>query len=73
MKVFENWVLNSIFGCEMDMVTEELRRLHNKELNDLYSTNTIPVIESRRMRWVENIACMGERRGTNRALVGKPE
>ena len=29
--------------------------------------------ESRRMRWTGHVACMGERRGVYRVLVGKPE
>jgi hypothetical protein len=31
------------------------------------------VIKSRIMRWAGNVACMGERRGVHRVLVGKPE
>ena len=49
-------------------VTREWRKLHNKELNHLYSSpNIVRVIKLRRMR------CMGERRGVYRVLVGKPE
>jgi hypothetical protein len=33
----------------------------------------IQVIKSRRMRYVGHVACMGERRGAYRVLVGKPE
>jgi len=48
--------------------------LHNEELNDLYlSSNIVRVIRSKRMRWVGQVACMGERRGAYRVLVGKPE
>jgi len=36
LKVFENMVLK-IFGPRRDEVTGEWRRLHNEELNDLYS------------------------------------
>jgi hypothetical protein len=36
--VFEN---RRIFGPERDEVTGEWRRLHNKELNDLYSSSNI--------------------------------
>jgi hypothetical protein len=31
------------------------------------------VIKSRRMIWVGHVACMGERRGAYRVLVGDPE
>jgi len=34
LRVFENMVLRRIFGPRMDEVTEEWRRLGNKELND---------------------------------------
>jgi hypothetical protein len=43
-------------------------------INDLYSTpNTILVIKSRRMRWAERVARMGEERGAYRVFVGRPE
>ena len=49
----------------------ELRKLHNEELNDLYSSlNIVRVIKSRVMRWAGHVACMGERRGAHRVLVG---
>ena len=52
----------------------EWRRLHNKELNDLYSSpNIVWVIKSRRMRWAGHVAHMGEERGVYRVLVGKPK
>jgi len=57
-----------------DEVTGEWRRLHDEELNDLYSSpNIVREIKSRRMRWAGNVARMGEERGVNRVLVGKPE
>jgi len=37
LRVFENRVLRRIFGPKRDEVTGEWRKLHNKELNDLYS------------------------------------
>ena len=37
LRVFENMVLRRIFGPRRDEVKEEWRRLHNEELNDLYS------------------------------------
>ena len=37
-RVFENKVLRRIFGPKRDGVTGEWRKLHNEELNDLYSS-----------------------------------
>jgi hypothetical protein len=55
-------------------VTGEWRRLHNKELNGLYSPpDLIRVMKSRRMRWAEHVVRMGEKRGTYRILIGIPE
>jgi len=55
-------------------VTGEWRKLHNDGLSDLYvSPNIVRVIKSRRMRWSEHVARIGERRGVYRILVGKPE
>ena len=52
----------------------EWRRLHNEELNDLYSSpNIVRMIKSRIMRWAGHVARMGEERGVYRVLVGKPE
>ena len=52
----------------------EWRRLHNEELNYLYSSpNIVQVIKSRRMRWAVHVVRMGEERGVYRVLVGKPE
>jgi hypothetical protein len=74
LRVFENRVLRRIFGPKCDKVTGEWRRLHNEELNDLYSSpNIIRVIKSRRMRWVGHVARMGEGRDAYRVLVGIPE
>jgi hypothetical protein len=73
LKVFENRVLRRIFGPKR----EEggwWRKLHNDELHSLYSSpNIVRVIKSRRMRWEEHVACMGEGRGVYRVLVGRPE
>ena len=46
LRVFENMVLRIIFGPRRDKVTGEWRRLHNEELNDLYSSpNIVRVIK----------------------------
>ena len=41
LRVFENRVLRGIFGPTRNEVTGEWRRLHNEELNDLYSSPNI--------------------------------
>jgi hypothetical protein len=59
-RVFENRLLRKIFGPKRDKVTGEWIKLHNEELNDLYSSlNIVWVIKSRRMRWVRHVAHMG--------------
>jgi len=72
--MFENRVLRRVFGPKRDQVTGEWRKLHNEELNDLYSLpNIVRVVKSRRMRWAGRVARMEEDRGVHRVLVGKPE
>jgi len=51
LRVFENMVLRRICGSRRDKVKGEWRRLHNEELNYLYSSpNIVRVIKSRRIR-----------------------
>jgi hypothetical protein len=45
LKVYVNKVLKRIFGPKRDKVTEELRKLHNEELKDLYCSPNIWVIK----------------------------
>jgi len=73
LRVSENRVLRRISGPKRDKVEREWRKLHNEELNDLYSSPNIDqVIKSRRMRWTGHVARMGERRVVYRVSVGKP-
>jgi len=73
-RVFENKMLRRIFEPKRDEVTREWGKLHNEELNDLYSSSIIfRVITSRRMRWAGHVARMMERRGAYIVLVGNPE
>jgi hypothetical protein len=61
LKVFENRVLRRVFGPKRDEVTGEWRKLHNEELNELYSLpNIVRVVKSRRMRWAGHVARMGK-------------
>jgi truncated hemoglobin YjbI len=61
LRVFENRVLRRIFGPRRDEVTGEWRRIYKKELHAVYSSpNIIRAIKSRRLRWEEHVARMGE-------------
>jgi hypothetical protein len=62
LRVFENRVPR-IFRQKRDDVTGEWRKLHDKELHDLYcSPSIIRIIKSRMMKWAGHVARM-ERRG----------
>jgi hypothetical protein len=73
LRVFENGVLRGVFGPKRDKVTGEWRKLHNEELNDLYSSPTIVRVIESKIKWAGHVARMGEGRGVYRVLVGKPE
>jgi hypothetical protein len=70
--VFENRVLRRIFGPKRDEVTGGWRKLHNKELHNLYSSpSIIRMIKSRGMRWAGHVAQIGETRNAYRKSDGK--
>ena len=72
LRVFENRALRGIFGPKRDGVTGEWRKLHNEELNDLYSSpNIVRVIKPGRMWWTGHVTRVGKRRGLYRVLLGK--
>jgi hypothetical protein len=67
-------VLKRIFGPKRDEVTGGLRKLHNEELRDLYSSpSIIGIIKARRMRWERHVVRMGGKRNAYRLLVGRTE
>jgi hypothetical protein len=41
LRLFENRVLGKVFGPKRGEVTGKWRKLHNEELNDLYSSPNI--------------------------------
>jgi len=41
LRVFENRMPRRIFGRKKEEVTREWRKLHNEDLNDLYSSSNI--------------------------------
>jgi len=62
LRLFENRVLRRIFVSKRDEVTEGWRKLHNEELNDMYSLpNIVRGIKSRKIRWAGHVAGMGVR------------
>jgi hypothetical protein len=63
-----------MFGLKMDEMMGEWRKLHNEQLHDLYSPQSIiRIIKLRRKRWAGQVARMGEKRNAYRLLVGEPE
>jgi hypothetical protein len=71
LRVLKNKVFSRIFGSRRDELTREWRKIHNEELNCLYSSpNMVRVIKSRR---VGHVARMGERRNVYRVLAVNPE
>jgi len=64
LRMFKNRVWRRIFGPRRDEVMGEWRRLHNKELNDLYSSpNIVRLIKSIKMRLAGHVARVGEKGG----------
>jgi hypothetical protein len=67
-------VLRRVFGPKRDDITGKWRKLHNEELSDLYLLpNIVWVVKSRRMRWAQHVARIGEGRDVHRVLVGRSE
>jgi len=71
--VFENRVLRRIFGPKRDEVTGEWRKLHNEELNDLYSSPNIVRVTIEKVEMGGACGMYAGRRGVYSILVGKPE
>ena len=65
--MFENMLLMRIFGPRRNEVTGEWRKLHEEELNVLYSSPYIIRVTNSRMRWTGNVARMG---GEDRCIQG---
>jgi hypothetical protein len=62
LRVFKKRVPRKTLGPKRDEVTGGWRKLHNEELNNIYSSPTIiRMIKSRMMRWTGYVAQMGRR------------
>jgi hypothetical protein len=70
--VFENRVLRRIFGPKRDEVTGEWRSCSMRNFIICIHPQ-ISLGKSKRMRWAEYVARMGEERKVCKVLVGKPE
>jgi hypothetical protein len=69
LRVFEYRVLRRIFGPKRDG-KGEWRKLHSRELHNLYSSpNIIRQMKSRRKRWAQRVARRGEGRNVYRVLA----
>jgi hypothetical protein len=67
-------VLRRIFGPERAEITGEWRKLHSRELHNLYSSpDIIRQIKSKRTKWAGHVERTGEERKVYRVLVEKPE
>jgi hypothetical protein len=57
---------------DLQGVTGGWRKVHNEELQNLYSSpSVIRIIKSRRMRWAGHVARMGEKRNVYRLFGTK--
>ena len=73
--MFKNILLGQVVLChENQKVTGDWKKLHSDELHDLYyPPYIIWVVKSKRIKWVEQVARRGQKKNSNRFLVGKPE
>ena len=61
------------FGAKRKKVARDLRKLHDVELHDLYSSSHIIIMNKSRMRWARYMARVERKRNAYRVLSGKPE
>lgn len=75
LKAFEKRVLRKKFGPIRAVVTEEWKKLHNKELYDLrFSQKTLlGLFKQEQLSWAGHVVCIKKSRGAYRILMGKSE
>jgi hypothetical protein len=73
MRVFENRVLRRIFGSKIVEVIGNWRKLHNEELNDLYSSTNIIGNQVEEDEVSRASSMNRENRNACRILLGKAE
>jgi glutamine amidotransferase PdxT len=63
LRVYRNRVLRRIFGPQREDVNKGVEKTAYEKLHDLYcSPNIIRMIKSRRIRWMQHVACMVEKK-----------
>jgi hypothetical protein len=87
IKIYRTAILPvALYGCETWSLTlreeHRLRVFENRVLRKIYwpkrnkvagvEKTTEQMIKSRRKRWTGHVACMGDRRGAYRVLMGTP-
>jgi len=72
LRIFDNSVLRRIFGPNSEEVTGEVRRLHNEEHCNLYSSPKVLVL-SHHDEWAGHVARMWEMTGAESVLIEKHE
>ena len=73
LRVFENMLLRKMFRPKRDEVTVVWRRLHNEERHELCRPPNIVLAIKSRIRWTGSVARIGDRRGADKVMVGRPE
>jgi hypothetical protein len=72
LRISKKKTVRRTFGSKRRKLKKGFKRFY--EFHDLYSSpSIIRIIKSRRMRLVDHVARMGEKRNAYRLLVGKPE
>jgi hypothetical protein len=73
LRVFDNRMLRKIFRPMSKEMVGDSRKLHKKELYNVYASLNIVRVNKSRIKWVGHVACMGEVRNAYKILVGKSE
>jgi hypothetical protein len=73
VRMFEKRLLRRTFGPSRDETIRSWRKLHEGLHNVFSSPDVVKMIKSRRVRWEDHVARMGEKRNACSVLEGKLE
>jgi hypothetical protein len=65
-----NRTVRKTFGSKTKKVTEESRMVRKWKFRGLYSSSEVRMIRSRRMRWLERVAHVVEKKNACRVVMG---